>query len=203
MDNADFGLEAFAEKTINVGTQLIHGCSGKAQGQNHINPDGSIGGFVANTATVEKSVYIGPSVSICGNTKIMGSTVLSSGLPLLNYNGSEVWESTINNTTMNVGSRIFISHSSINNIHLLGDPWDVWIVASTVSDSNFSFNSYRGLTIQFSTVTNTTTSGEHFSASYSTIVGMDFQLENSIGIMGDYIQYYGISSGLLSDWPFY
>ena len=42
----------------------------------HVNPDGSEGGWVANTAFVAKSAYIGTDVWVFGNALVYGDAVV-------------------------------------------------------------------------------------------------------------------------------
>ena len=46
---------------------------GGAAGAFHTNPDGSKGGFVATTANVESTAFIGPEAAVCGNAKVKDS----------------------------------------------------------------------------------------------------------------------------------
>lgn len=64
----------FAVPTIALGAP----CDG-APGKNHKNPDGSQGGFVANTARVSPTVFLDASSSVCEQAKVQGNVKIKSG----------------------------------------------------------------------------------------------------------------------------
>jgi len=54
---------------------LANPCNG-AVGAFHTNPDSSIGGFVAATATAAPTAYIGMNSEVCQTAKVLGSAVV-------------------------------------------------------------------------------------------------------------------------------
>ena len=61
-------------------TQFSFGASCKgAPGKNHVNADSSIGGFVANTASVSKSVFVDASSSVCEKAIAQGNAQIRNG----------------------------------------------------------------------------------------------------------------------------
>lgn len=53
-------------------------CDG-APGKNHINPDGTKGGFVASTSSVGKTVFLDAGSSVCEQAKVKGNVKIKSG----------------------------------------------------------------------------------------------------------------------------
>lgn len=51
--------------------------NGPVLAHRHKNTDGSLGGWVADTAFVEKSVHVGPDVMVSGQAKVLDNAVLS------------------------------------------------------------------------------------------------------------------------------
>ena len=51
--------------------------SGPVLAHRHKNPDGSLGGWVADTAFVEVGVHVGPDVMVYGQAKVWDNAVLS------------------------------------------------------------------------------------------------------------------------------
>ena len=45
-------------------------CDAEVSGAFHTNPDGSKGGFVADTAEVDSTVFVGPNAAVCGTAKV-------------------------------------------------------------------------------------------------------------------------------------
>lgn len=115
-NNSDFGPEASAEKWIDVKAGEL-GCWGLEVGRYHVNPDGSPGGFVANSSSVEPTVYLDPDVDICGTSQIKGSSRIENVLPGLHL---------ITDT--------YISDSVISSS-------DVWMDGTSIVDSFLTANS--------------------------------------------------------------
>ena len=51
--------------------------SGPVPAHRHKNPDGSLGGWVADTATVIPTARIGKNAKVSGNAQVSGDTVLN------------------------------------------------------------------------------------------------------------------------------
>jgi hypothetical protein len=59
-----------------VETELFDFGNGPVEAHRHINPNKSIGGWVANTATVEPTVYIGYYAWVYGNARVSGNALV-------------------------------------------------------------------------------------------------------------------------------
>lgn len=99
-------------------------CNG-APGQNHKNPDGSTGGFVAETASVVSSAYIDPSSSVCERARINGNVKLKSS--------SEVsGQALVEGNSTITGSRIYSQARVLGNSVVTGS------VICQASEINFN-----------------------------------------------------------------
>ncbi|MCM2350236.1 MAG: PKD domain-containing protein [Bacteriovoracaceae bacterium] len=187
-------------KEIEVGT-LIQGCN-DAVGKYHINPDGTVGGFVSNTATVAETSYISPIISICGNSQILGASSITSAdtLPL---NQKLLTDVLIIDTTIKSGNYLSILESMMSNVQMVRPSDFIMVEYSNISDSAFDINESNSYLIFWnSNVVNTTISGHGFNIEDASVSGMNFlSLIYPLTIYGDYI-YYGDWSGTLANWPY-
>lgn len=54
--------------------------NGEVPAHRHINPDGSVGGRVADTASVDSSVYVGENVVVYGLARVSEESTLSDNV---------------------------------------------------------------------------------------------------------------------------
>lgn len=187
-------------KKIEVGT-LIQGCN-DAVGKYHINPDGTVGGFVSNTATVAETSYISPIISICGNSQVLGASSITSSdtLPL---NQKLLTDVLIIDTTIKSGNYLSIMESMMSNVQMVRPSDFIMVEYTNISDSAFDINESNSYLIFWnSDVINTTISGHGFNIEDASVSGMNFLgLIYPLTIYGDYV-YYGDWSGSLANWPY-
>lgn len=148
-ENNDFGEQATSETTITVGASIL-GCYGYEKGNYHLNPDGTLGGFVANTASVSSTVTVPVTVSICGSSQILGSTSLSPATDSYIFGEVIIRNSTLLDTSIEGAWYMvldsIVSNSSFKNgatlessdINRLTVASGTHIRKSTVSDVNYS-----------------------------------------------------------------
>src|SRR3989344_6028702 len=57
----------------NTNTYDFRDGNGPVPAHQHVNPDGSVGGWIADTAQVAATAYIGPDAVVFGNAQVYGS----------------------------------------------------------------------------------------------------------------------------------
>lgn len=116
------GKESSIQQQVTVESSAV-GCfvSGvSAPGKWHQNPDGSQGGFVANSAQVDPSVVISEGAEVCDGARISGNVFVGyskvSGNSVLSGNLSVGASSEINNSNISSVSHTMINTSKMNSV---------------------------------------------------------------------------------------
>lgn len=170
-DGRDFGELAKTQKIINITTSISGGCMSE-KGKYHLNPDGSIGGFVSDSSTVASTAYVGALVSVCQNSQILGSSrvLASKTTPMISDN---LANTTIIDSNIEVGDielpNSFVSNSSIkssqsfktNNmtiinteisagtIYLVGNKIENSIISSSMNEGSAIFYNVNFFNVNF------------------------------------------------------
>ncbi len=210
-DGSLFWEQGTIQKEVIISGQ-IQGCSGTAFGKNHQNPDGSIGGFVANTATVSATSHIGSSVSVCGNSQILGVSRLVNSHYFITglINNSVIIDSNISTNTS-----IDIVDSTVSRTKTLGEIIFFASYSSSLSDVsigyiNMEFHSGNSI-IKNSNFFSQYDPDKHYLYAtaqifYSNIDGMNFVGLNAIiDIINNMVVYESFPqayTGPLSGWPY-
>jgi hypothetical protein len=88
---------------------------GPVPAHRHVNPDGSEGGWVAETATVEATAYVGPDARVFGNTWVSGNAWV--------YENARVFDNAwvFGNARMYENARVFGDAWVYGNARVYGD----------------------------------------------------------------------------------
>lgn len=163
-EEREFGELSRTQKAIIVGADNSR-CSGE-KGKFHINPDGSPGGFVSDTATVANTVKISQAVDVCGSSQLLGSTIIDvsySYKPVHIQNSNIIdshlsgWDIQILNSSIssfkNLGQgSLYISNSTVNNLSTGATPNNYMSIAdSTLLDTLLEVEELGGSTIIYRT----------------------------------------------------
>jgi hypothetical protein len=194
-ENSDFGEDSFATKSITLGTDWRR-CSGEP-GKYHTNPNGILGGFVANTATVASTVILNHNVSVCGQSQVLGASSISA---TESWSYSEVVNSNIIDSSIEAYA-FYIASSTISlNSKLHIKPELIYQGFLSIGDSNISNTIVSGgdLKMGSSMLSNTTLRGNS-QISETTLISCNFavassQLINSTQVTGKNIDAYSIYS---------
>ncbi|WP_408096155.1 PKD domain-containing protein [Peredibacter sp. HCB2-198] len=160
-ENREFWPKATLKKQITVGEVKCGGEPGKT----HINPDGSIGGYVSNLSTVASTVTLGRLYEVCGNSQILGASKLVNASNAIvrdsviidsNFDGNafsfRVTNSIISNSYFTWAINLNIADSSIANTKLAGIAFDLRVLHSDLLDVDFMAYSGGNYTIEYSTI---------------------------------------------------
>jgi PKD repeat protein len=170
-------------KTITVGEKK--GCydplGNLYPGKTHFNPDGSPGGYVANSANVSGNVYLDSSSLICGDSSVSGNvsiegTILENSnvsrtgavfeTDLLYFGGSRLYNSKVNVTGSSMFISSYVKDSSVSGYKLLFFRQDR-IVSSSI-EANYIFSNRGNISGSsiFSAITSEETSKLTFFSSF-------------------------------------
>jgi PKD repeat protein len=151
-------------------------------GKKHLNPDGSMGGFVANTATVSPTVTLYGG-EICEASQISGNVIMYSGK--ITGNSIISGAMTINESTINNSNLTSTSGASIYSVTMN----DSTITARgfSIGESEFSavVANIRDMSVGRSTMKNSSFSGD-LSISESKVYDSSL---SSLSLRNSFIQY--------------
>lgn len=154
-----------------------------AQGKWHQNPDGSKGGFVANSAEVEPTVNIFEGAEVCDNARILGNVTIGS---------SKVSGGSVLSGNMTIANSSVIHNSMITSTgNTMINAVNMDTVTISVSNGNFA-----GGYLSSSTITGTSISIDNTRILNSTIDG------NSITILSFMTEPTISGSEILTTFPF-
>ena len=77
------GLATIEEAKVEI--ECFDFSDGPVKAKRHVNPDGSLGGWVAATAKVDPTVYVGENAQVSGNAKVTGNAKVSGYAVVYGY----------------------------------------------------------------------------------------------------------------------